>query len=54
MFQPSLYQLFLGFLVCSLSGFGVVVAWAHRILVERRRWLGEREYAELLGLAGLV
>ena len=52
--EPSLTQLFAGFFECALSGFGGVVAWAHRILVERRRWLGERDYAELLGLSQIM
>lgn len=49
--QPSLRELFRGFLEVALSGFGGVLAWAHRTLVERRRWLTEREFAELLGLS---
>ena len=54
MVEPSLNQLFTGFLECALSGFGGVVAWAHRILVERRGWLSEREYADLLGLSQIM
>lgn len=47
---PRLSELFLGFLGISLSGFGGVLPWARRMLVERRRWLNEREFAEALAL----
>jgi chromate transporter len=47
---PDLSALFLGFLGISLSGFGGVLPWARRMLVERRGWLGEREFAEALAL----
>ena len=40
--RPTLWQLFAAFLEMTLSGFGGVMAWAHRTLVERRGWLGER------------
>jgi chromate transporter len=52
--QPSLVQLFTGFLEIALSGFGGVLAWAHRGLVERRAWLSEREFAELLALSQML
>jgi chromate transporter len=47
---PALSELFLGFLGISLSGFGGVLPWARRMLVERRGWLDEREFAEALAL----
>lgn len=47
---PSLPELFLGFLAIALSGFGGVLPFARREFVERRRWLGEREFAEALAL----
>lgn len=52
--KPSLAQLFGGFLEIALSGFGGVLAWAHRTLVERRDWLSEREFAELLALSQML
>ncbi len=36
---PALSELFLGFMGTSLSGFGGVLPWARRTLVEQRRWL---------------
>jgi chromate transporter len=46
--------LFLVFAEISLSSFGGAIAWARRILVERRGWLSDREFAELLGLCQAI
>ncbi|WP_437681217.1 chromate transporter [Sorangium sp. So ce131] len=45
---PSLGDLFLGFLGVSLSGFGGVLPFARREIVERRRWLTAQEFTDLL------
>jgi len=42
--------LFWGFLTVSLSGFGGVMPFARRMLVERGRWLSEGEFIDLLAL----
>ena len=52
--RPTLWQLFTAFLEMTLSGFGGVLAWAHRTLVERRRWLDDREFAAVLGLSQVL
>ncbi|HEY4298097.1 MAG TPA: chromate transporter [Paraburkholderia sp.] len=52
--QPNLNDLFGAFFVIGLTGFGGVLPWARRMLVERRRWLTDREFAELLPLAQLL
>ncbi len=44
-------ELFVGFLKVGLSGFGGVLPFARRMLVERRRWLTESEFTEVLSLA---
>jgi chromate transporter len=44
-------DLFLAFLKVGLSGFGGVMPFARRMLVEERRWLDEREFVELLSLS---
>jgi len=44
---PPLAELFLGFAKCSISGFGGVLPFARRMLVEEKRWLTEREFADL-------
>ena len=46
--------LFRGFLLVGMSGFGGVMPFAHRMLVERRRWLSEREFTEALSLSQLL
>jgi chromate transporter len=47
---PSLAALFLGFLFTGICGFGGVLPWARRTIVERRRWLTAGEFTDLLGL----
>lgn len=44
-------ELFLGFLKVGLSGFGGVLPFARRMLIEERAWLTEREFTELLSLS---
>ena len=38
----------------GLLGFGGVLPWARRVLVDERRWLGDREFAELLGFCQVL
>ena len=38
----------------GLLGFGGVLPWARRVLVEERAWLSEREFAELLGMCQIL
>jgi chromate transporter len=42
--------LFRGFLKIGVSGFGGVLPFAHRMLVDRQRWLTEQEFTEALSL----
>ena len=46
--------LFTAFLKIGVLGFGGVAALARHILVVERRWLSEREFAELFGLASTL
>ena len=48
---PTERGLFLGFLMIGLQGFGGVLPFARRILVEQHRWLSEREFTEVLSLS---
>jgi chromate transporter len=43
--------LFLGFLKIGLSGFGGVLPFARRMIVEQRRWLSEAEFLDVLSLS---
>src|ERR1700739_464401 len=46
--------LFLTFSRISLSAFGGALFWARQVLVERQRWLTEREFVELLTLGQVL
>jgi chromate transporter len=46
----TLAALFSGFLTVSLMGFGGGIVWARRIAVENRRWISEREFADIVSL----
>jgi chromate transporter len=46
--------LFLAFLVAGLSGFGGALAWIHRAVVLKRRWMSEVEFTSALSLCQLL
>lgn len=46
----TLGELFWGFFTISAIGFGGVLPWARRLIVEQRRWLTAAEFTETLGL----
>jgi chromate transporter len=52
--RVSRYELFRTFSLITLSGFGGVMFWAQRRLVERERWLTDQEFVELLTLGQLL
>jgi len=52
--ELSLKALFLGFLEIALSSFGGALAWSRRIIVERRQWLTDRQFAELLAICQVL
>jgi len=45
------FELFQGFLKVGISGFGGVMPFARRMLVDERAWLTEREFTEVLSLS---
>lgn len=47
---PSLADLFIAFTGIAVMGFGGVLPWARRMLVEKRRWLTVEEFTEILSL----
>jgi chromate transporter len=51
---PSTAELFLRFTQVGVSGFGGVMPWARRMLVEERRWLNDEEFSETLSLCQLL
>jgi len=46
----SIAELFIGFLSIGARAFGGVLPWAHRVLVEERRWLAPADFAEMIAL----
>ena len=46
--------LFASFLKMGLLGFGGVLPWARRVIVDERHWLTDREFAELIGLCQVL
>ena len=49
--QVTTRELFMGFLIVGLSGFGGVLPFARRMLIERKQWLTELEFNEVLSLS---
>jgi chromate transporter len=43
-------ELFAGFFIAGLTGFGGVLPFARRIIVEKRRWLSAAEFTDLFSL----
>jgi chromate transporter len=52
--QPGLGDLFFSFLGVGLSGFGGVLPWARRMMVEQKQWMSAEEFAEILSLCQFV
>ncbi|HTR17073.1 MAG TPA: chromate transporter [Acetobacteraceae bacterium] len=52
--QPGCGALFVAFAGIGLSGFGGVLPWARRHLVDRLGWLTGQDFTELLALAQLI
>lgn len=48
--SPTIVELFTGFLILGLTGFGGVLPLARHMAVEQRRWLTGVEFTELLSL----
>ena len=47
---PGLAQLFAGFFSVGIVGFGGVMPWIRRMVVEQRRWLTPSEFTDMLAL----
>lgn len=47
---PNCRELFIGFFMLGLTGFGGVLPMAQRMIVEKKNWLSGDEFTELLGL----
>lgn len=47
---PTIREIFLAFATVSLSGFGGVLPWARRMVIEQRRWMTAEEFNEAFAL----
>ena len=47
-------QLFVGFSKIGMSGFGGVLPWAPRTIVEQETWLTPEEFSSMLGICQIV
>lgn len=52
--QHSPSNLFITFTLIGLSGFGGVLPWARRTLVEEKKWLSAQEFNSILGVCQIV
>jgi chromate transporter len=52
--QPGLIELFLAFAKMSLAGFGGVLAWARRSIVDQNRWMTAEEFNETFALCHIL
>jgi chromate transporter len=52
--QVSCFELFLAFSRISVTSFGGAIFWARRELVERQRWLTDREFVDVFTLGQLL
>jgi len=48
--EPRLLELFVAFARMSLAGFGGVLVWARRAIVEQHRWMTAEEFNETFAL----
>jgi chromate transporter len=48
---PSLIELFFAFATVSVVGFGGVLPWARRMIVEQRRWMSAEEFNQAFSLS---
>ena len=46
----NLRELFVGFLSIAARSFGGVMPWAHRVMVEDRRWISAEDFTAVVGL----
>jgi len=52
--RHSLSELFIAYALISLYGFGGVLAWSRRMMVEERRWLTPEQFNEAYALCSFL
>jgi len=51
---PTLWHLFTTYATISLMGFGGVLAWSRRMMVEERRWMTSEQFNEAYALCAFL
>ena len=51
---PTLGELFIAFATISLSGFGGVLAWSRRMMVDERKWLTPEQFNETYAVCSFL
>ncbi len=51
---PRLRDLFIGFFIVGINGFGGVMPFARRMIVEQRNWLSPEEFVDALAMCQFV
>src|SRR6202140_5125295 len=51
---PRLLELFIAFSLISLSGFGGVLYWSRRMMVDERKWMTAEEFNEAYALCNFL
>jgi chromate transporter len=51
---PTVLELFIAFAIISLSGFGGVLYWSRRMLVEQRKWMTPAEFNDAYALCQIL
>jgi chromate transporter len=51
---PTILELFIAFSIISLSGFGGVLYWSRRMLVEQRKWMTPAEFNDAYALCQML
>ena len=51
---PTLTEIFVAFATISLSGFGGVLAWSRRMMVEERQWLTPEQFNETYAVCSFL
>jgi chromate transporter len=52
--SASLWELFSGFLMIGLMGFGGIAASAQYVIVEKRHWLTPKDFVEMFGICSVL
>src|SRR6478672_3614098 len=52
--RPTVLELFITFAIISLSGFGGVMYWSRRMLVEQRQWMTPAEFSDAFALCQIL